>query len=97
MEGADDSYNRATAATGYGPPGGGFVWWGLRRSMLAAYIQDDVKATRRLTLNLGLRYEYATVPWETGDRLSLAAERGDLYGHFHSQSPTLVATRPRCR
>jgi hypothetical protein len=82
MVGAVDYYNRATAATGYGPPGGGFVWWGLRRSMLAAYFQDDIKATRRLTINAGLRYEYATVPWEVGDRLSLAAERGDLYGNF---------------
>ena len=82
MEGADESYNRATAATGYGPPGGGFVWWGLRRSMLSAYIQDDIKATRRLTINAGLRYEYASVPWEVGDRLALPAERGDLYGHF---------------
>jgi hypothetical protein len=82
MEGADASYNRATAATGYGPPGGGFVWWGLRRWMLAGYVQDDIKATRRLTLNLGLRYEYASVPWEVGDRLSLPAERGALYGHF---------------
>jgi len=82
MEGADAAYVRATAAAGYGPPGGGFVWWGLRRSMLAGYIQDDIKATRRLTLNLGLRYEYATVPWEVGNRLSLPAERDDLYGHF---------------
>jgi hypothetical protein len=82
MEGADSSYVRATAATGYGPPGGGFVWWGLRRSMLAAYLQDDIKATRRLTLNLGLRYEYASVPWEVGGRLSLPAEWGDLFGHF---------------
>ncbi len=30
MEGADVNYGRATAVTGYGPPGGGFVWWGLR-------------------------------------------------------------------
>jgi hypothetical protein len=82
MEGTVDYYARAVAATGYGPPGGGFVWWGLRRSMLAGYLQDDFKATRRMTLNLGLRYEYATVPWEVGDRLSLPAERGDLYGHF---------------
>ena len=82
MEGAVDYYARAIAATGYGPPGGGFVWWGLRRSMLAGYLQDDFKATRKLTFNLGLRYEYASVPWEVGDRLSLPAERGALYGHF---------------
>jgi hypothetical protein len=82
MEGAVDYYARATAAPGYGPPGGGFTWWGLRRSMAAAYIQDDFKATRRLTLNIGLRYEYDTVPSEVGDRLSEPAERGSLYGHF---------------
>jgi hypothetical protein len=82
MEGAVDYYARATAAPGYGPPGGGFSWWGLRRSMMAGYIQDDFKATRRLTVNLGLRYEYDTVPWEVGDRLSLPAEQGNLYGHF---------------
>jgi hypothetical protein len=82
MEGADQSYVRATAAAGYGPPGGGFEWWGLRRSMLATYIQDDFKVNQSLTLNLGLRYEYDTVPWEVGDRLSLPAESGDLYGHF---------------
>lgn len=82
MEGAVCYYGRAVAATGYGPPNGGFVWWGLRRSMMAAYLQDDFKATRRLTLNLGLRYEYDSVPWEVGDRLSEPAEQGSLYGHF---------------
>ncbi|HEV2425251.1 MAG TPA: carboxypeptidase regulatory-like domain-containing protein [Terriglobia bacterium] len=72
MEGSDYSYTRATTAPGFGPPGagGGSVWWGLRRWTMAAFAQDDIKVTRRVTLNLGLRYEYTSVPWEVGNRLA---------------------------
>ena len=41
----------------------------LRQSVPAAYIQDDWRVSRRLTLNLGLRYEYASPYTETRDRL----------------------------
>ena len=83
MEGADLQYGRSTTATGYGPPGGGgIVWWGLRRWILAGYIHDDIKVTRKLTMNMGLRYEYASVPTEVGDRFSGPADYGDLYGTF---------------
>ncbi len=34
------------------------------------YLQDDYRATSRLTVNLGLRYEFQTVPYDTAGRNS---------------------------
>lgn len=39
---------------------------GWRQSMSVAYVQDDVRVTPRLTVNLGLRYERVSVPVESG-------------------------------
>jgi len=82
MEGADVNFGRATTVPGYGPAGGGEVWWGLRRWTLAGYVQDDYKVSKKLTLNLGVRYEYASVPSEVGNRFAGPADYGSLYGHF---------------
>ena len=42
----------------------------MRRHMHFLYVQDDVRTTDRLTLNLGVRYEYATPMWEANNVLS---------------------------
>jgi hypothetical protein len=81
MEGVDSVYNRSTPVTGYGPPGG-VVPWGLRVWNFAAYIQDDVKVTDKLTLNGGLRYEYQSVPYEIRNRLAAVVDHGPLFGHL---------------
>jgi hypothetical protein len=35
----------------------------------APYIQDDWKLSSRVTLNLGLRYDFRTIPYESNDRM----------------------------
>src|SRR4029453_17022955 len=42
----------------------------LRRNMHFAYIQDDWRAGKRLTLNMGVRYEYSTPYWERDNVLT---------------------------
>jgi hypothetical protein len=42
----------------------------LRQNMHFLYAQDDIRVNDKLTLNLGLRYEYATPHWERDNLLS---------------------------
>lgn len=41
-----------------------------RLKMYSFFYQDDWKATQKLTLNLGIRYDYATWPYEGADRMT---------------------------
>ena len=41
-----------------------------RQNLIGVFVQDDISLTDRLTLNLGARYEFITVPTEVGGRVA---------------------------
>src|SRR2546427_2656233 len=55
----------------------------MRRNMHFLYLQDDVRVNDRLTLNAGVRYEYATPMWEANNVLS----------NFNPASHTMVVAK----
>jgi hypothetical protein len=75
--GARDSYNLNSYGLFY-----------YRQQMYFGYVQDDIKATQKLTVNLGLRYEYGTPQYEANNHMSnfdpatnslILAKNGSMY------------------
>ena len=58
LQGAPDEVQIRGTTAGFPGPAG---YYNVRQSAFEWYIQDDFKITPKLTLNLGLRYEYHTV------------------------------------
>jgi len=80
------------------PIGSGITPRALRQSIDAGYVMDDWRARPNLTLNLGLRYEAATVPSEAHGKLSnlpsLTSTTPHLGDPFFS-NPTKLDFEPR--
>jgi len=72
--GSTDTGNSfASFLLGTGANGGTFSYnaaTAISKKYLGWYFQDDWKATRKLTVNLGVRYEIQTAPTDRFDRLS---------------------------
>jgi hypothetical protein len=63
----------------------------FRENFFALFFQDDVKLTRRVTLNLGLRYEYETAPFDEQDRFSRYLDLTKPIPEFQINPPQLPA------
>jgi hypothetical protein len=63
-----------------------------RNTFYSLYFHDDIKVTQRLTLNLGLRYEYTTPMVDPEDRLSRYLDLNAPIPEFQgANAPTLPA------
>jgi hypothetical protein len=61
-----------------------------RVNFYALYFQDDVKLTRRITLNLGLRYEYEAGPVDPDYRLTRLLDLNNPIPEFQNDPPQFL-------
>lgn len=72
---------------------------GLRQTLLSGYLQDDIRWKPNLTVNIGVRYEFLTIPTEVNGKVALLP---DLFsptvrvgGPVHDTNPTKRNFSPR--
>src|SRR5712664_2742575 len=71
---------------------------GFRQTIFGAYVQDDWRWRPSLTINLGMRYEIATVPTEVHGKLTVLRNLTDAQPHLGNplfSNPTLRNFEPR--
>ena len=62
-----------------------------RDNQLAVYFQDDIKVSRNVTLNLGLRYEYETPLYDDQNRWSRYVDLNNPIPEMQSNPPKMPA------
>ena len=67
---------------------------GMRNAIFGAYVQDDWRVRPSLTLNLGLRYEMSTVPYEVQGKVSNLYNITDALPHCGTSNPACAGTGP---
>ena len=71
---------------------------GFRQTIVGAYLQDDWRWRPNVTVNLGVRYEMATVPTEVQGKLTVLRHLTDAQPHLGDplfSNPTLRNFEPR--
>lgn len=89
--------NRPTSFAALFP--GSDVRRGLRQTLLAGYIQDDIRVRPNFSLNIGLRYEFLTIPTEVNGKIALLPDLRSptvrVGGPVHDSNPTTRNFSPR--
>lgn len=72
---------------------------GLRQTLLAGYIQDDIRVKSNFSVNVGVRYEFLTIPTEVNGKVALLPDLRSptvrVGGPVHDVNPTKRNFSPR--